>query len=63
MSLTKGIKYGKEHRKEYYDSRAIDMTCRSHGSCPRCRTNRLHKYAKQAVNTKQQLKDYCYQQD
>ena len=63
MSLDKGIKYGKEHRKEYYDSRAVDTTCRSHGSCPWCRTNRLHKYAKQNVNAKQQLKDYCSQQD
>jgi hypothetical protein len=63
MSLDKGIKYGKEHRKEYYDSRAVDTTCRSHGSCPWCKTNRFHKYAKQNVKANQQLKDYCYQQD
>ena len=66
MSLDKGIKYGKEHRKEYYDCRAIDRTCRSHGSCPWCRSNRFYKYAKQNVNAKQQIEEYhfidCFKQ-
>ena len=61
MSLYKGIKYGKEHRKQYYDSRAVNTTCRSRGSCPWCQRNRFHKYAKQAVNAKQQLEEYRYQ--
>lgn len=43
MTLDKGIKYGKEHRKPYYGAKAIDRTCRSHGSCPWCRDGRLHK--------------------
>ena len=61
MSLDKAIKYEKEHRKEYYDSRAVDTTCRSHGSCPWCQGSRFHKYAKQDVNAKQQLKEYLLQ--
>ena len=61
MSLDKAIKYGKEHRKEYYDSRAVDRTCRSHGSCPWCRGNRFHKNDRQAVNAKQQLEEYSFQ--
>lgn len=60
MSLAKGIKYGKEHRKEYYDSRAVDRTCRSHGSCPWCSGNRFHKYVKQSINAKQQLEEYLF---
>ena len=61
MSLDKAIKHGKEHRKEYYDSRAVDRTCRSHGSCLWCQGSRFHKYAKQDVNAKQQLKEYLLQ--
>lgn len=61
MSLDKAIKYKKEHRKEYYDSRAIDSTCRSHGSCPWCMGNRFHKYAKQTIDAKQQLEEYLFQ--
>lgn len=60
MSLDKGIKHGKEHRKEYYDSRAIDKTCRSHGSCPWCMGNRFHKYNKQLINAKQQLEECLF---
>ena len=41
MSLQKGIKHGKEHRKEYYGAKAIDFTCRNHGGCDWCKNNRL----------------------
>lgn len=47
MSLNKAIKYGKEHRKPWHDSRAIDATCRSHGSCPWCKASREYKLKKQ----------------
>lgn len=33
MSLDKAIEHGKEHRKEYRGSKAIDKTCRNHGGC------------------------------
>lgn len=42
MSLDKAIKHGKEKRKPYYGSKAIDCTCRPHGSCEWCRSNRLY---------------------
>lgn len=41
MSLKKAIKYGKEHRKPYYDSRRFDYTCRNHGDCSWCSRSRL----------------------
>lgn len=44
MSLNKAIKYGKEHRKPYTGSKAIDRTCRNHGGCPCCESNRKHKF-------------------
>lgn len=44
MSLDKSIYHGKEHRKPYRGSKAIDCTCRNHGSCDWCRQNRQHKF-------------------
>lgn len=44
MALNKAIEHGKEHRKPYTGSKAIDSTCRNHGSCPWCKENRLHKF-------------------
>ena len=44
MSLDKAIAHGKAKRKAYRGSKAIDKTCRNHGSCPYCRQNRLHKF-------------------
>ena len=44
MSMDKAIAHGTEKRKPYRGSRAIDRSCRNHGSCPYCRANRLHKF-------------------
>ena len=44
MSLDKAIAHGKEHRKPYRGSKAIDSTCRNHGGCPWCEENRKHKF-------------------
>ena len=48
MSLNKAIEHGKEHRKPYRGSKAIDASCRNHGGdshwqCPWCLGNRTHK--------------------
>ena len=44
MSLDKAIEHGKEHRKPYRGTKAIDPSCRNHGSCTVCKKNRLHKF-------------------
>ena len=44
MSLNKAIEHGKEHRKAYTGAKAVDCTCRNHGSCLWCMKNRLHKF-------------------
>lgn len=46
MSLDKAIEHGKEKRKPYHKSKAIDKSCRNHGSCPYCEQNRLYKFKK-----------------
>ena len=44
MSLDKAIKHGKEKRKPYRGAEAVDSTCRNHGSCKWCESNREHKF-------------------
>ena len=60
MSLDKGIKYCKEHRKPYYGSDAFDYTCRPNGGCPHCEHNRIHstKRRQLASDIGDQLNDY-----
>ena len=38
--LDKAIEHKKEKRKPYRGSKAIDHTCRNHGSCSYCESNR-----------------------
>jgi len=47
MSLDKAIKSGKEKRKPYRGSKAIDGACRNHGSCPWCQGKRKYKKKKE----------------
>ena len=58
--LDKAIKHGKEHRKLYRGSKAIDRTCRNHGGCPWCEENRKHKYIKNEEKTLDRLAEWCY---
>lgn len=37
---------GKEHRKQYHGAKAVDSTCRNHGSCAYCKSNRTFKNRK-----------------
>lgn len=41
MSLDKAIQHGKEHRKAYRGAKAVDRTCRNHGSDEWERSNRM----------------------
>jgi hypothetical protein len=49
MSLTKAIEHGKEHRKPYRGAKAADATCRNHGDCPVCASNRQHSTRKRKM--------------
>lgn len=46
MSLDKAIAHGKEHRKPYRGCKAIDPTCRNHGTCPACQGKVKYKRLK-----------------
>ena len=58
MSLDKAIKHGKEHRKPYTGSKAIDHTCRNHGGCTWCEENRKYKTVKKIQKMDSLLRDY-----
>lgn len=52
MSLDKAIKHKKEKRKPYKGSKAFDCSCRNHGSCSWCKSNRTHKNNKNKLKNK-----------
>lgn len=47
MSLNKAILHRKEKRQPYRGAKAIDKTCRNHGSCPWCQRQVVYKHRKQ----------------
>lgn len=57
MSLDKAIEHGKEKRKSYYGAQAIDCTCRPHGSCEWCRSNRMYQHLKMEEASRQALEE------
>ena len=61
MSLRKAIASGKEHRKEYRDkgeyAKAVSPSCRNHGGCQWCESNRLCKSRQRERLAKQEIKD------
>ena len=63
MSLDKAIEHGKEKRKPYYGAQAIDCTCRPHGSCEWCRSNRLYQQLKMEEASRQALEEFKNKDD
>ena len=60
MALDKAIKAGKEQRKPYKGGKAIDPTCRNHGSCLWCEKNRKYKNIKRLEKALDKLKEVRY---
>ena len=57
MSLDKAIQHGKEHRRPYTGAKAIDRTCRNHGSCEWCQGNRQYASRKKEEAAESRLKE------
>lgn len=57
--LYKAIEHGKERRKKYYGSKAIDGQCRNHGDCEYCRANRLHQFKIELARCKDAYEEYA----
>ena len=58
MSLNKAIKYGKEHRKQYKGSKLYFSSCRNHGNCYWCQSNRRYKEFKEKAKYYKKQRDY-----
>lgn len=58
MSLDKAIRYNKEYRKRYYGSKAVDSSCRNHGTCAWCRSNRTHNNDKRQLSAEEKEAEY-----
>ena len=51
MSLDKAIASGKEHRKQYEGSKYFCKSCRNHGRCFWCYTNRTYNNRKRKAKS------------
>lgn len=58
MGLEKAIEHGKEKRKPYIGAKAVDCTCRNHGSCEWCKGNRTYKNSKKNLKVEQEIREY-----
>jgi hypothetical protein len=58
MSLDKAIASGKEHRTPYRRSKSIDRSCRNHGSCDYCQSNRTHANKRRELSAQEELNEY-----
>lgn len=59
MSLDKAVEHGKEKRRPYRGSKAIDCTCRNHGSCDWCRENRQIQYIRECEKMRVEITYYA----
>jgi hypothetical protein len=57
MGLEKAIQYGKEKRRPYKGAKAVDCSCRNHGTCEWCRQNRLYKTIRDLIKTENELNE------
>ena len=48
----------KDWRKRYYKSKAFDKSCRCHGGCPYCESNRSHKNVVRDAKLDEDVKDF-----
>lgn len=57
MTLDMSIEHNKEHRKKYYGAKAVDKSCRNHGSDEWSAENRKYKHKKRQASIDEQLEE------
>lgn len=57
MGLEKAIEHGKEKRKPHKGAKAVDCSCRNHGTCEWCRGNRTHNTNRKMEKAKAEMKE------
>ena len=63
MSLDKAIVHKKEKRKPYTGGKAVDTSCRNHGSCDWCQKNRQYHNLKKQESVEQQWQEYLHENE
>ena len=63
MSLDKAILHGKEKRKPYYGAKAVDPSCRNHGSDSWSETNRRFSELVNNERLNQEEKDFIKEEE
>lgn len=58
MSLDKAIRHRKEHRRPYHGAKAIDASCRNHGTCCWCYGNRMARTRREEEKMEQEEREY-----
>jgi hypothetical protein len=58
MSMDKAISSGKEKRKPYRGSKAIDGSCRNHKGCPACDGNRQYSTRKRKESSEDSVREF-----
>ena len=58
MSFDNLYENRKDKRRNYYNSKAIDRSCRNHGDCSWCERNRLKKRILQEQDADEQIKEW-----
>lgn len=56
--LNKAIEHGKEKRKTYRGAKAIDCSCRNHGTCEWCKSNRMIQVKKEKLKKTLDISQY-----
>lgn len=57
MGFEKAIEHDKTRRKAYKGAKAVDCSCRNHGTCEWCRENRMYRTIRELARTKKELED------
>lgn len=57
MSFDNNYPNRKDIRKPFRKSKHFDRSCRNHGTCPYCRSNRTHSNNKREYVAKEQLQN------
>lgn len=58
MGFGKDYPNRKDKRKPYYGSKRFDITCRCHGGCAYCESNRKYSEPKRKQTADLSLKEY-----
>ena len=57
MTLDMSIEHNKEHRKKCHGAKAVDKSCRNHGSAEWSAENRQYKHKKRQASIDEQLEE------